>query len=169
MRKMLRRLRGAVGMGLTWAVAWFGVGLVVGLVGLQVGAAAFGSGLAWLAYNSLVSAGAGFIGGTVFSAVLRVAEGRRRFDEMSMLRFAIWGGLGGLVVAGLQVGLFMLVMGGTPSFLYYFGIQGLMGAGSATGTLVLARKADDPAGLRDGSDVDDVGLTAEEKRQLLGS
>lgn len=130
MRRWLRRLRGAVGMGLTWAAAWFGVGLAVGVVGFQAGAAAFGSGLAWLAYNSLVSAG---------------------------------------VVAGVQVGLFMMVMSGTPNFLYYFGIQGLMGAGSATGTLMLARKADGPDHLSDGLAVDEVGLTAEEKRQLLGS
>ena len=169
MRNVLRPLRGAVGMGLTWAVAWFGVGLVFGVVGFQAGASAFGSGLGWLAYNSLVSAIGGFIGGAAFSVVLGVTEGRRRFDEMSLLRFAIWGGLGGLVVAGLQVVLFSMVVSGTPDFLYYFGLQGLMGAGSATGTLMLARKADGPALLPDGLDVDEVGLTAEEKRQLLGS
>jgi hypothetical protein len=28
MRKGLRRIRGAIGMGLTWAAAWFAVGLV---------------------------------------------------------------------------------------------------------------------------------------------
>ena len=44
-----------------------------------------------------------------------------------------------------------------------------MGAGSATGTLLLARKADGSNRLPGEVDVDTVGLTAEEKRQLLGS
>jgi len=84
MRRWLRRLLGAVGMGLTWAVAWFGVGAIVGLVNLEAGAAALGSALAFLAYNSLVSASAGFLVGGAFSAVLGIAEGRLKFDQMSL-------------------------------------------------------------------------------------
>jgi hypothetical protein len=37
MKKWLRRIRGAVGMGLTWAVAWFVVPATVGLVGRVLG------------------------------------------------------------------------------------------------------------------------------------
>lgn len=29
MKSWLRRIRGAIGMGLTWALAWFGAGLVI--------------------------------------------------------------------------------------------------------------------------------------------
>ena len=47
MRRWLRRIRGAVGMGLTWAAAHFGVEVVVALANWQFGADAFGSGLAW--------------------------------------------------------------------------------------------------------------------------
>ena len=88
MKSWLRRIRGAVGMGLTWAAAWFGIGAIVGLATLQSGAAAFGSALAYLAINSLISAASGFLGGAAFSGVLSLAEGRRRFDEMSLGRFA---------------------------------------------------------------------------------
>lgn len=41
----------------------------------------------------------GFIGGVVFSALLRIAEGRCSFDEVSLARSATWGGVTGLVLA----------------------------------------------------------------------
>ncbi len=44
----------------------------------------------------------------------------------------------------------------------------LLGAGSAAGSLALARKADDRELLDAGADVAEVGLTKEEKRELLG-
>ena len=37
MKKWLRRIRGAIGMGLTWAIAWFVAGLGLLLVVGQVG------------------------------------------------------------------------------------------------------------------------------------
>ena len=43
----------------------------------------------------------------------------------------------------------------------------LMGAGSAVGSLALARWADDTELLEHGADVADIGLTEEEKYQLL--
>ena len=33
MKKWLRRIRGAIGIGLTWAAAWFGAGMIM-LLGL---------------------------------------------------------------------------------------------------------------------------------------
>jgi len=41
------------------------------------------------------------------------------------------------------------------------------GAGSAAGSLALARRADDRELLDAGADVADIGLTEEEKRELL--
>jgi hypothetical protein len=38
----------------------------------------------------------GFIAGVIFSAILALTEGRRRFDQMSLPRFAVWGATGGL-------------------------------------------------------------------------
>jgi hypothetical protein len=43
----------------------------------------------------------------------------------------------------------------------------LMGAGSAAGSLALARRADDRELLEHSADVADIGLTEEEKRELL--
>ncbi len=69
MRKWMRRIRGAVGLGLTWAAAWFGGGAIVGLL--------FGGGFATIIPVSVVFAVMGFIGGAAFSGVLGIAERRR--------------------------------------------------------------------------------------------
>ncbi|MDQ3674467.1 MAG: hypothetical protein M3365_08850 [Gemmatimonadota bacterium] len=45
----------------------------------------------------------GFIGGILFCALLRVAEGGRRFDEVSLARFATWGLVTGLVLGLLTI------------------------------------------------------------------
>ena len=158
MKKWLKRIRGAVGLGLTWAAAWFGFGAVIGLV-------FFGGGVnAELFANALLFAVMGFIGGTTFSGVLGLTEGRRRFDELSLSRFAALGAVGGTFVSIL-----MLAGGGAfgpPTFLIV-GVAALLGAGSAAGSLALGRRADDRELLEHGADVADIGLTEEEKRELL--
>ncbi len=120
-------------------------------------------GLANLGANLVTFGVVGFIGGVTFSTVLGIAEGRRRFDEMSLWRFAGWGALGGLLVP-------MLLLGGFwsegPEWLFV-GVYTLLGAGSAAGSLALARRADDRELLEHGADVADIGLTEEEKRELL--
>ena len=137
MKKWLERIRGTLGMGLTWAAAWLGGGTIVGLV--LVG----GGGVLALAQISVMSTVAGFVGGVIFSAVLGIAEGRRRFDEMSLPRFAAWGAVGGLLISLLIGG------GGLAVIMAAFM---LLGAGSAAGSLALARRADPLLGA--GRDVD---------------
>jgi len=51
----------------------------------------------------------GFFGGVIFSAVLRIAEGGRRLDELPLPRIAAWGAVAGLLVGALPFAL------GTPS------------------------------------------------------
>ena len=46
-------------------------------------------------------------------------------------------------------------------------VMTLLGAGSAAGSLALARRVDDRELLDAGADVADIGLTEEEKRELL--
>ena len=94
MKQWLRRIRGAIGMGLTWAAAWFGAGLILLLV-VGVGAAD----VPFPLFFGLL----GFIAGATFSGVLGMVEGRRRFDQMSLPRFAGWGALGGLLLSGILV------------------------------------------------------------------
>lgn len=164
MKRWLRRLRGAVGMGLTWAAGWAIFGVLIGVTSVLL------PGLSWDVIFEVFDAPLpalavpGFFGGAVFSVVLGIAGRRRRFDEMSLLRFAGWGTLGGLLVMAP----IMTALGFSPLSLVVAGIMALLCAGSATGTLALARMAEDRALLEAGEDVADVGLSAEEEQELLG-
>jgi hypothetical protein len=104
----------------------------------------------------------GFIGGTAFSIVLSLTEGRRRFDQMSLPRFAVWGAIGGalmsLTMTALGEG------GGLATWLLYM----LLASGSATGSLALARRAEHRQLLESGKEIGDVGLSRDEARRLLG-
>ena len=160
MRKWLHRVRGAIGLGLTWAAAWFGVGVVF-LSGLLVfGLSPVGIGLAAVVINSLLLAVFGFVGGAAFATVLGITEGRRRFDEMSLPRFAVWGAVGGLLTS-------VLVGGGGGWFiletLVFVSVVTLMGAGSAAGSLALARRAEDRELLESGEEA--LGLLKGEAAQ----
>ena len=156
MKHWLKRIRGAIGMGLTWAAAWFGAGLILLLI-VGVGAAdvPFPLGFALL----------GFLAGVTFSVVLGIVEGRRRFDQMSLPRFAVWGGVGGLLFSGIFVSAAAL---GADALMVLGPVFALAGAGCAAGSLALARMAEDRELLDASSDVGAVGLSEDEARKLLG-
>ena len=142
MNKWLQRIRGAVGIGLTWAAAWAPVGAITGLLAGMV----FGFPLGVVTVNYAVMFGVlGFIGGTIFSSVLSLAEGGRSFDQLSLPRFVVWGGLGGLLLGGLAVSAELLGAGPTTLGAVIAGAATLLGAGSAAGTLAIAKAARGPA------------------------
>jgi len=164
LKKWLKRIRGAMGMGLTWAEAWAPLGAVTGLItglvlGLPLGTV--------VANYALLLGGLGFLGGTIFSTVLSIAERRHRFDQLSLPRFVAWGAFGGLLLGVLAVTAGILGPGLTILDAVIVGVSTLLGAGSAAGSLALARRADDRELLEHGADVGDIGLTEEEKRELL--
>ena len=65
MKKWLRRLRGVIGTGLTWAAVWTPIGTLIGLVvGSVLGAISLGA--ITLLYAEVFAA-LGFVGGTVLS------------------------------------------------------------------------------------------------------
>ncbi len=140
MKRWLRRIRGAVGMGLIWAVAWAPLGLLIGMIVDPDGS----MDEPWIAVGTYP----GFIGGVIFSVVLGIAARRRRFDQLSLARFGAWG-----AVAGLLVGMLPFVLGSVnpalPTWLPFVitgSITG-MSALSAVGSLALARKAEERASL----------------------
>jgi len=166
MKKWLRRIRGAIGMGLTWATAWAPVGALTG----WVTATLFGFPLGRVAANYAVMFSVlGFVGGTIFTTVLGLAEGRRRFDQLSLPRFVVWGALGGLLLGGLAVTAGLLGSGLTLLGAVIAGASTLLGAGSAAGTLVMARAAGDHALPEGGGDVADAALAGEGARRLIGN
>lgn len=128
MGKWLRRIRGAIGMGFTWGAAWSGAGFVL----------AAATGFKADAPFPIIFGVLGFAAGVIFSAVLAVTAGRRRFDQMSLSRFAGWGAAGGLLLgalfskaASLELGDVLMI---TPTF-------ALASAICASGSLALARRA----------------------------
>ncbi len=156
MKKWLKRIRGALGMGLTWAAVWAGVGAIFPLVLTTIVFGADQAVAGWLNTVGIFTALFAVLGlgaGAGFSVVLGIAEGRRRFDEMSLPRFAAGGAVGGLLLWGIMAGLWggrlELVSGLAISFT-------LLGAGSAAGSLALARRADDRELLEAGPDVADM-------------
>ena len=99
----------------------------------------------------------GFLGGVVFSTVLAIAARRRRLDELSLSRVAIWG-----AAAGLLVGVLPFTIGEPtterPLWLLAAVVMGtitLLSAVSAAGSLALARRAEKRALPGAGVDVAD--------------
>jgi hypothetical protein len=98
MKKWLRRVRGAIGMGLTWALGWAIGGLLIGVASVLLPF------LPWDAFFRVFDAPLpafavpGFFAGVFFSAVLGIAGRGRSFRELSLPRFVAWGAVGGLLL-----------------------------------------------------------------------
>ncbi len=169
MKKWLRRIRGALGLGLTWGIVGFIIGMGIELIH-NIWPNPLGSAVdIWPA----VLAYPGFLGGVAFSTVLGIAGRRKRFGELSLPRFAAWGAVGGFVVSLIPAA--MVAMGlatsSIPSWQIAAGLAGpfmLGGALAASGSLALARLSEDRALVAASEELADLGLTEEESRELLG-
>jgi hypothetical protein len=165
MKKWLRRIRGALGTGLTWAVAWGGAGTIV-MLGFLLR-----TGSRPDAPFPLVFGVFGFVAGVIFSGVLGLVEGRRRFDQMSLPRFAAWGAAGGFVLAAAFV--LVVSLAGDPAFLWNLVVAGplfaVAAAGSAAGSLALARRAQDRELLEMTEDATAAGLSERDPQKVLGN
>ncbi|MEZ4456503.1 MAG: hypothetical protein R2882_08140 [Gemmatimonadales bacterium] len=133
MGNWLRRLRGALGMGLSWALVW----AVVGGGIMEAFVDPDGRILDMWPQTLAIP---GFVGGVVFSVLLGVAERRRRFDELSLGRFASLG-----AVTGLLLGTLVLGLGAGASLPLWLRLAAIaapivaLSTGSAAGVLALAR------------------------------
>ena len=133
MKKWLRRIRGAIGMGLTWGAAWFAVGFVPRWVfGIETDVPI-----------PLVFGLLGLVAGATFSGVLALTEGRRTFEQMSLPRFAGWGAVGGLLLSGVFViGAALRGASVWGEFLLFGPALAAASAACAAGSLAVARWAD---------------------------
>jgi hypothetical protein len=130
----LRRLRGAIGMGVTWAIGGALVGGVMELI------ANFVHGLNVVDMWIPLFAMPGAVCGAVFSIVLGIAARRRKFEELSPVQFGAWGAVGGLAVSalGLAAGLGGAVLGSVEVAIIV-GSPALFSAAAAYTTLAIAR------------------------------
>jgi hypothetical protein len=154
MRKWLRRTRGAIGMGFTWAATWFAAGLVPRWVFGVDADVPF----------PLVFGVLGFIAGVTFSGLLILTEGRRRFDQISPPRFATWGAMGGLLLSALFAKAASLDWGDVLAIAPTFALASAI---CASGTLAVARRAASrelPDLRRDPTEVE---LSDHERQKLL--
>ena len=154
MGKWLRRIRGVIGMGFTWGAAWSGAGFVLAVV----------TGFKADAPFPLIFGVLGFFAGVIFSAFLALTEGRRRFDQMSLPRFAAWGATGGIVLSAIFAKAASLDWGDVLLIAPTFAVACAV---CASGSLAVARRvarAELPA-IR--GDIAEVELTELEKRRLL--
>jgi hypothetical protein len=141
-------------MGFTWAAAWSAAGLVPRwLLGINPDVP-----------FPLVFGVLGFIAGVTFSGLLVLTEGRRRFDEMSLPRFAGWGAIGGLLLSALFAKGASLGWGDVLAIAPTFA---LACAVCASGSLAVARRVvrRELSGIR--RDATGVERTDLERRELL--
>lgn len=129
MPRWLRRVRSTVVMGVIWAIGWgfIGGGVMETIVDPHGRIADI-----WPAVLGIP----GFFGGVIFSVVFAIAERRRRFDELSLPRFGAWGAVAGALLSVPAIAAFGLGAGIIAPLT-------ILGAASASGTLALARRAND--------------------------
>jgi hypothetical protein len=154
-----RRIRAAIGMGLTWGAAWFGAGFLLARV------PGFYSDVPF----ALLFAPLGFATGIMFSGILVVIEGRHRHDRMSLGRFAGWGAVSGLLLSGILVvgaALGGEALGGEVLVLGL--VLATAGAACAAGSLAMARRAERRELPGPSGGPAEAELTEDEERELLG-
>ena len=153
MQTLMRRVRGAIGMGLAWGAAWSLVG----------GAPRWLFGFNADVPFPIVFGVLGFIAGVIFFALLVLTERRRTFDQLSLPRFAAWGAVGGILLSAIFTRIASL---GAGDVLVIVPTFALACAACASGSLALARrgaKLELPDGRADGAE-----LSAYDKRKLRG-
>ena len=128
-----RRIFVVILVALAWAVVWSPVGVLTGIIVDPGGS----MDEMWVA----IGAYPGFLCGAVFSAVVGIAEGRRRLNEIVLSRVAAWG-----AVSGLVVGVIPFVLGtvntALPLWLWSIvtvGAVTILSSASAVGTASIAR------------------------------
>jgi hypothetical protein len=130
--RLLRRIRGIVGTALTWAAGWGALGAVGYSVAVLVSDLPAGE----IAGGILFMATFGLLTGGAFSLLALAAERKRTLAHLSLGRVAAWGGLGStLLIAGLAYGFDL-----TPAHGSFVLIMGGLAAGSAAGSLAVARR-----------------------------
>lgn len=130
MKKFIRWLRGALGIGLTWGVLWVGLGMVLILIIKVVDPGQIGPGegpAETLPILGLV----GLLSGIGFAGILSLAERRRTLRELSVGRAALWGLLGGVGIP--------LLLGAGASMGWLTGPMGALFAGAS---VAIARRGE---------------------------
>ena len=151
MKGFLKRLRGIIGTGLTWAVGFVAIGL---------GDIVVHGSWEYIFRRMPGDVILGFIFGGAFAVVLSVAERHRRLEDLSLWRVALWGASGAFLTLGATYLVFwgelLAVNWGEVLWL------ALIAGGFSSGSLALARRGESK--LLEGED--DSVLSLEEELEV---
>ncbi len=153
MRTWLRRIRGAIGTGFTWGAVWSVIG----------GMPRWVLGINTDVPIPVVLGVSGFLAGVLFSTSLTLIERRRSFEQMSLPRFAVWGAISGLLLAGGFARAASLGWGDVRLIAPTFALATMV---CASGSLALARRAVQRELPDAQGNAGAAGLTGQEKRSL---
>ena len=137
MPRWQRVIRGLIGMGLTFSA---GVGVVASTIAGLVWLLPGGGGGRELVRMVIASSIWAFPVGMAFSGLLAITARNRSFDKLSLPRFAALGAGGGLILFGVLAANAWHAWS-LPTALTNLAIFLVLGSGSATATLLIARRA----------------------------
>jgi hypothetical protein len=126
---MLRKVRGLLGVGLTWGTLWGAIMATIGFITMAVDPDSIDPGEHPLIIGAIVGM-LGFVSGVSFGAILTLAEKRRTLRELSPWRAALWGALGAVALPLL-----------TPMSNTLALIVAPLGAAFASASVAIARRA----------------------------
>jgi hypothetical protein len=146
MKSILRKLRGAFGTAVTWAVGWAAGGFVLATI-LAILSPGFDIAIFtdWALTLTALGGGWGLVGGTAFSIALGSVHRRRQLGELRSAQMGLWGALAGLMVPlgavsiGLGMGTFLFNAQELITTIVFFGATGVA---TAVGTVKIAQNAD---------------------------
>ena len=164
MKKLLRKVRGLLGVGVTWGALWAGIGAGIGFIIGVVSPEIWGWSNPILEWA--VGMGAyGLISGIGFGSLLALGEGRRTILDLSLPRVAFWGVLGSAFVP-LLFGMAGAFEAGTTviDILEAIAVTGVLGGTFAPGSVAIARRA----ALRDPGEGLLLGPDPESEEMALG-
>jgi hypothetical protein len=150
MTRLLRAIRGAVGIAIVWAIPWAIAGFLASPILRRLSNAPppglLRSSLEYALDYATLMAWYGFLAGLAFSLVLSFAARRRVLGQLTTRQMAVWGVVASVLLTGPPMILALLNRSdgwraGDPVWL---GGGLLLSAGCAVGTLLLARKGAAP-------------------------
>lgn len=145
---LFRRIRGLLGVGVTWGTLWGAIG---GLIGLVIGIVSGDASLGTPVVEWALGMGAyGVVSGIGFGTLLSLKEGRRTLRELSLGRVAAWGVLGSALVP-LGFGVLGFFEAGTTlmDVVGAVAVTAALGGTFASGSVAVARRAELAAGNSD--------------------
>ncbi len=130
LRKLAKTIRGMLGVGLTWGVAWAALGALLGWTVLLLRPQDIDAGESPGRIAAILGI-AGLISGAGFALALSLLERGRTLRDVSLARVALWGATGGAIVP---------LLSSVPESQMLWTCP--LGAGLAAGSVAIARRAE---------------------------